>query len=142
MLNFILYAVSLFGFCYIIGLSKISAPIRNWLFKRVVATEVECKKCGGKIISVINVQNGSIYSCCEKCTSDSYTDAVWQPFKWPLQMLECPACLSTWVGAFIGLFVPRFAVLVCGIHFGRWYMFALLSAGSSAIIGLLTGVME
>lgn len=99
-MNFFLYAIGLFGFCYIVGLSKISHPARHWLSR------------------------------------------LWW-MKWPLELLECPACLSTWIGFFVGMYTPA-ARWIVGRNFGFFdaLIISMLSAGASAILGLLTGIME
>lgn len=90
-MTFVYYVFTLFGFCYIVGHSVITLPLRKW-----IATK---------------------------------------PFsKWPLTLIECPACMSFWIGLAVGIWYP-----VLPQH---PIMFALLSCGTSAFLGLVSGLME
>ena len=60
------------------------------------------------------------------------------------ELIECPACLSWWVGLLIGGFNPAYANSLIGCsevtHIAAT-AFALFSCGCSAIIGLATGLI-
>lgn len=60
MISLVIYTVAAFGLAYIVGFSKISLPVRNWidpgvpkivsfaeLFRRFVLSLIECPACFG-----------------------------------------------------------------------------------------------
>jgi hypothetical protein len=56
------------------------------------------------------------------------------PREWIIELIECPACLGTWIGAIYGL---AFQPLWC-----PWWMLALFTAGSNFTLGRLTGLIK
>lgn len=62
--------------------------------------------------------------------------------RWPLALIECPACFSFWIGLFTAWMWPIHTINIVGSTFAHPLIFAFLSCGSSAIIGLFTGLME
>lgn len=98
-MNLVLYSLSLFGFCYGLGQSALTLPIRVY-FSR------------------------------------------WNWMKWPLTLIECPACLSYWIGTLVAFIWPTETITIAGPVFGSVLVFSFLSAGIAAVIGLFTGIME
>jgi len=100
MKELLIYVVSLFGMCFILGHSQITLKHRIALAKK---------------------------------------------FEGFVDMLECPACLSYWIGLFIGLSAPEYVNGLLGFNLPRFLAataFAIFSSGSSAIIGLFSGLID
>lgn len=99
MQSLLTYALALFGFCFIVGSSGISLPLREWMAK-------------------------------------------FRIFSWPLKLIECAACLSFWCGLFCSYFFHAHVIAIVGTTFAHPFIFALFSCGSSAFLGLLTGLIR
>ena len=100
MKELLIYVVSLFGMCFILGHSQITLKHRIALAKK---------------------------------------------FEGFVDMLECPACLSYWIGLFIGLSAPEYVNGLLGFNLPQFLAataFAIFSSGSSTIIGLFSGLID
>lgn len=143
-MQFVLYALTLFGFCYIVGRSKITQGIRRRLARVCYFNALTCLYCKStnaeeKIGNSIDMQ--FVTFTCKDCKLVSGNPA-WYPFRWPITLAECPACLSTWIGFIFAFARPQVTMDLAGPYFANAFLFALLSCGSSAFLGFITGLME
>lgn len=137
-MNFVVYSVTLFGLAYAVGQSRITLGARSAL-SRLVSVKPHAAHCSCGLGHPY-LPGRDFSSPMTKC--GDYATDYFYPFKWPLLLAECPACLSFWVGLAVSVASPSLSRSVVPPYFATPIMFAFLSCGSSAIIGLLTRIME
>lgn len=139
----LIYILSLFGFTYVVGQSAISLPFRQWMRGTRFSVNRRCPKCRRTDAAIRNLwfdvdAKTPLIACagCKHSWKEEHR-LGW----WFLDLIECPACLSTWCGIGIAIFLPETAKQIAPVDFYR-IVLPLLSAGSSALLGLVTGLMH
>jgi hypothetical protein len=155
MMSVLTYCVGLFGLAYILGHSRISLPFRqalaDWSEDRYM-----CPYCG--LIPVRRWESHPVDAPpgvpqtfeprCPTCNRTPVPNDVtmrprtWtgvHPMMWAVTLLECPACLGTWVGFSVGIIGLGATITPALSH---PLSLAAFSAGSNALLGFWSGLMQ
>lgn len=101
-----IYTHAAFGVAYLIGHSKASEPIRDFIMGN----------------------------------AEVATASAWRVTRRTFVMLiECPVCISTWIGGFAGIVLGR---ALGGHHAALAVLFACYTAGASFLLGKLTHLID
>lgn len=146
----LIYMLAMLGTCFIAGQSHITLGVRKVLASMVVMgpSAAHSCLCGQRIKwhpqPNFGAPRGNHKELCNSMPTHGqwrYYEAqsYWYLFKWPLMLVECPACLSTWIGAAVAWWWPELAHAAGGL-LGGVIPFALFSCGSSAFLSFLVGL--
>lgn len=138
-MNFVYYAIAVFGFEYIVGRSVISQVPREYLHW----FSVEQRRCEICHVPVLRYdKNGEVGFF--DCVTHGSNARIVPYLKGSrilaalLALIECPACLGFWVGLIYSVQFDMTEIVPVHSHF----VFALLTSGVSLILGKLTRVMD
>lgn len=136
----VIYMLALLGACFIAGQSHITLRARRFLSRFVAVNKPpEIGAAVHRCEWEPHPQFGAPRCDAHNAPSPHFAISYWYPFKWPLMLVECPACLSTWIGAAVAWWWPELAHAAGGLM-GGVVPFALFSCGSSAFLSFLVGL--
>ena len=143
-----------FGVCYLVGHAVVSLPIRRWLadfgFRQRI--HMICPLCGEET-DFTHWERTETMVVCPSCHQSTSAGPLFttdegirrfhyyarHPFRWFIQLLECPACLSTWLGLVFGAAVAwqePWPWLIANALFTAAYL-----TGTSYVLARLTNLI-
>jgi hypothetical protein len=122
-MNFaLLYVFASFGFAFVLGYSKITAPLRIWLDHA----------------SFLRLDDDKI----ETANAIGYPKPIRFLCRWLLALLECPACLAFWLGAGAA-FTPIGDTFPTGVSVAATaLLLGFANCGAVLALGLLTKLIR
>lgn len=107
----ILFVLASFGFAFVVGYSKISLPLREWL-AHISSLDLIANPTWAKVST-----------------------------RWLLALLECPACVSFWLGFFATILAPTSIVSDTPILLSALFL-GLANCGAVLALGMVTGLIK
>lgn len=136
------YILAVLGLAYVVGKSRVSLPLRKVLAGFLFVRASSCPACKQtefpptrRPVSDFSPPDLFCHVCRVVYRADWYVYIL----KWPILLVECPACLATWVGALVAWRLPALALQVAP-GFSGVVPFALLSCGGVAAVSFLVGL--
>lgn len=124
-LGIVIFAFAAFGLAYVIGYSKITLEIREWLAEPVEYLNTKVTDAHGP-----GLEQGTAYR------------PPLLAARWLLALMECPACLGWHIGFWASIVIERQANSGFLNALLNALLFAFFITGTNYILGRYTGLIK